>query len=84
MTHRRRWRALKTTMLERAGYRCASCGAARRFELDHIKPIWKGGAEWDPGNLQVLCIGCHAIKSRRERGVEMSKDVLDWLAWESL
>lgn len=47
---------------------CASCGrvvALRDFELDHIVPLHKGGAESDE-NRQVLCVGCHAAKTKED------------------
>lgn len=34
--------------------------------VDHIVPIMDGGPPWDPGNLQVLCGGCHAEKTATE------------------
>ncbi|QLH82372.1 HNH endonuclease [Halosimplex pelagicum] len=32
------------------------------LEVDHIKPISKGGHPFDPRNLQTLCEPCHDIK----------------------
>lgn len=36
-------------------------------EVDHIKPIRLGGAEFDFENLQSLCKSCHARKSASEK-----------------
>lgn len=35
------------------------------FEADHIQPLWAGGTN-DLKNGEVLCVACHAEKSRRE------------------
>lgn len=32
------------------------------LEVDHIKPISKGGHPFDPRNLQTLCVPCHNVK----------------------
>lgn len=48
---------------------CVSCDAAGRValgtEVDHITPLWQGGAD-DDANLQTLCTRCHAKKSAAE------------------
>jgi hypothetical protein len=73
---------------EAAGGDCAICGAAlEAFEVDHIKPLSKGGAD-EPKNLQALCLTCHRQKSEHERvsGLahrplfsELQQDVLEGL-----
>lgn len=35
-------------------------------EVDHIKPLWEGGLEYDRNNLQSLCKACHIIKTSEE------------------
>ena len=35
--------------------------------LDHKNPIALGGAEFDRTNLQILCVGCHKIKTRLDQ-----------------
>ena len=62
-----RWRRLRLFILARDGYRCRSCQRPGRLECDHVRPVHKGGAEWDAGNLQALCRGCHIAKTRAER-----------------
>jgi 5-methylcytosine-specific restriction endonuclease McrA len=43
---------------------CAKCGAPAR-QVDHVIPLRDGGTHaW--GNLQSLCLRCHAAKSQRE------------------
>ena len=35
-------------------------------QVDHIKPISDGGAEFDMDNLQSLCPSCHSKKTNAE------------------
>ena len=70
---RRLWRACRAAVyrrVERANggkLRCEVCGKFAVFEVDHIKPIDKGGAWYDIGNLQLLCADpCHSTKTSRE------------------
>jgi len=66
----------------RDGPHCAGCGrvvsldysTGMSFELDHITPLWAGGADED-SNRQCLCVwtdaegrkqGCHVAKTARE------------------
>ena len=37
----------------------------RRWAVDHIVPLWAGGANEDE-NLQLLCEPCHKVKTARE------------------
>ena len=46
------------------------------FELDHIVPLWRVAMMpsprnralryWLAGNLQLLCVPCHRVKTKRE------------------
>jgi 5-methylcytosine-specific restriction enzyme A len=36
-------------------------------ELDHVLPLFKGGAD-DDTNRQGLCAACHAVKTAADRG----------------
>lgn len=74
----RRWQVFRTFILERDGYRCQACGAARRLEVDHKVPCWKGGAAWDPANCQSLCRSCHIKKTRKENGHDPSPSMKAW------
>jgi 5-methylcytosine-specific restriction protein A len=54
---------------------CVMCESNRRVsaaeEVDHIIPLHKGGAdEW--WNLQGLCRECHAKKTSKDMGYQMS------------
>ena len=72
-----RWGHLRRFILERDGYRCQcrgcplhpreACGKAGRLEIDHVKPLHRGGAPWTLDNLQALCRGCHIVKTSSER-----------------
>ena len=59
----RRWRRLRSRILDRDGWRCRKCGKAGILEVDHIQPLEDGGSD-EPDNLQVLCRGCHIAKHR--------------------
>jgi hypothetical protein len=59
---------VRFNILERDNYTCQACGATPQngatLEIDHIKPIAKGGTD-DLLNLQVLCRECNAGKGAR-------------------
>lgn len=62
------WRNLRAAILRERGPTCQKCGAhADRPYCDHVREIRDGGAELDPGNVQVLCASCHAIKTGQAR-----------------
>ncbi|GAB7185919.1 phage endonuclease [Kitasatospora sp. Ki12] len=47
---------------------CARCGTshlATALDVDHITPIAHGGEDVAE-NVQLLCRGCHAVKTRKE------------------
>ena len=50
---------------------CRSCAAEGRavaaVELDHIRPLHRGGDAIAPDNLQPLCRPCHEAKTLAER-----------------
>ena len=46
--------------------KCCKTVSAKLFEIDHIKPICIGGTN-DISNLQILCKGCHKVKTSDER-----------------
>ena len=63
------WRKLRRHILARDGWECQACGKLLgRAEVDHIKPVLKGGAVHDPANLQALCSSCHIAKTRIDKG----------------
>ena len=44
---------------------CKKKVAKGKFQLDHIIALANGGSN-DLTNIQVLCIGCHADKTKKE------------------
>lgn len=61
-------------IFERQAGRCAYCRTdlALSCEVDHIKPIARGGNNW-PANLQMTCRKCNRMKSDR--------DPMEFAAW---
>ena len=45
---------------------CSRCLSTHDLEVDHIRPVSKGGDD-SPSNLQVLCRPCHAAKTAEDR-----------------
>ena len=64
-----RWRAVRAAFL-REHPMCAACAARGRVVAavvaDHVVPVKDGGARFDTGNSQALCISDHNAKSARE------------------
>ena len=63
----RRWRQARRQVLASEPL-CRACGRPAR-EVDHVVPLFRGGAPFDFDNLQPLCRKCH----RRKNRVEQSK-----------
>lgn len=63
----RAWAKVRKQVLDEENWKCSVCKKWGN-EVDHIKPIFRGGAEYERDNLQAICRGCHIDKSRRERG----------------
>jgi 5-methylcytosine-specific restriction endonuclease McrA len=55
---------VRAYILDRDRYRCKSCGATAKLQVDHIIPLAKGGNN-DISNLQTLCRACNQSKSDR-------------------
>ena len=82
---RKRWTCVRAFVFERDLFRCRECGKAGRLECDHVRPVWQGGAEWDPDNLQALCRGCHIRKTAREHMKRPpDPEVAKWRAFAGL
>ncbi len=58
-------------------YRCVACGMTsphrKDFQIDHIKPISKGGLTVR-SNLQLLCRRCNGIKSDHEDDLSLASE----------
>jgi 5-methylcytosine-specific restriction endonuclease McrA len=52
----------------RQAFRCNLCAATLQHtaEVDHVVPLKSNGGN-EPGNLQILCVACHADKSKCEQ-----------------
>ena len=67
------WKRLRNRHISKQPL-CQSCKRKGQVKaggvVDHIRPIRLGGAMYDEGNLQTLCVPCHNSKSARERGLQ--------------
>jgi 5-methylcytosine-specific restriction endonuclease McrA len=63
--------------LELQGGKCACCAknVGRKYHVDHITPLSKGGSNW-PKNLQILCPTCNVRKK--------DKDPIDFMKSQGL
>lgn len=72
-TYARQWRQRYTLCGMRADgqlyaehSRCVQQGRVQTAEcVDHIVPLSRGGAQYDPHNLQSLCVACNTAKGDR-------------------
>ncbi|MFC8099425.1 HNH endonuclease [Streptomyces sp. NPDC057363] len=63
----RSWeRVTRPRALARDGFACVLCGTREGLEVDHVRPIARGGT-WTLDNAQTLCRPCHTAKSVRDR-----------------
>ena len=70
--NRRKWKPVRRDVLDRANWRCRSCGGYAN-EVDHRTPIHHGGDPLDRENLQALCRTCHIRKTRTENENERGR-----------
>lgn len=52
------------TLSNRYGHLCAQCGSTFELQIDHIRPIARGGSN-DLNNLQLLCRSCNSRKGAK-------------------
>lgn len=60
--------SLRYNVMKRDGFQCCLCGNSgkeSRLEIDHIRPVSKGGSN-KMKNLQTLCFNCNRGKSDHE------------------
>ncbi len=65
------WRKIRLQVLERDGYTCqihSNRCTRTATQVDHIVPVTKGGAKYDPNNLRASCKNCNLGRIDRTRG----------------
>jgi hypothetical protein len=62
---RKSWSSIRIEMtkkvFQRDEHKCKYCGSIDNLEIDHIKPLARGGSN-DLDNLQILCGPCNRRK----------------------
>lgn len=79
---REEWLSFRDKFLNERGLVCEYCGKAGLTKevvpglgffflatVDHVKPVSKGGALYNPANLKVACHPCN--KSKKDLSVEV-------------
>jgi 5-methylcytosine-specific restriction endonuclease McrA len=57
-------RDIRLRVYERCNGACVKCGSTYPLQVDHIKPLAKGGSNHE-SNLQMLCDTCNLKKGAR-------------------
>jgi 5-methylcytosine-specific restriction protein A len=57
---------LRRQVLERDGWRCQDCGAAKALQVHHLRARSQLGGDFMQ-NLITLCASCHAKRHRQIR-----------------
>lgn len=63
---------LRWKTLLKCGHACVHCGATKQLQVDHIRPVSRGGGN-DEDNLQILCRLCNLRKGNKTES--------RWLDW---
>jgi len=58
---------IRKEILNKYKNKCVNCGSGENLEIDHIKPLSKGGTN-DFDNLQILCKECNVKKGNKYKG----------------
>lgn len=53
------WMATREKVIARDGHVCRKCPSRENLQVDHIRPVSKGGTT-TMSNLWTLCADCHA------------------------
>lgn len=84
MTERQRGRKLQERRARylRANPLCKHCLAkglvTQAAEVDHVIPLFKGGADCFETNAQGLCQPCHREKTARDKGARAATGLDGW------
>lgn len=68
---------VRRKVLDAANWRCAVCGRYAN-EVDHIRPLHRGGDPWAESNLQAICRNHHIEKTRAENRREPTAAERAW------
>jgi len=74
------WRTFVREIKRQRGYRCEGCGmdcasSPRSLIGDHVVERKDGGADFDPLNVRLLCLGCHNRKTAAARDRRLARPV---------
>ena len=75
-TRKKLSRTVEKTVFQTYKGKCAICGKKTAFdygEVDHIRPIAKGGSPTAPSNLQWLCHRCNKLKGANRTNTQIKK-----------
>lgn len=56
--------SVRLKVIDKHGDKCLKCGATEEIQLDHVKPVSKGGKN-EIDNLQPLCKSCNVSKGTK-------------------
>lgn len=79
------WAALRRFVFTRDRWRCGDCGrvdrTGRTLTGHHVQPLTRGGAPFDPINVETLCRSCHgrrdAARADDADSITFHPDVLE-------
>ena len=63
-----RWQQARALARQRDGNRCVYCHATTELQVHHKVRLEDGGPEFDPNNLETVCVDCHGKQHRAGRG----------------
>ena len=58
---RQTWTDICAKVKKRDGYKCRKCGRTEHLQVDHIRPVARGGLTV-MHNLWTLCAWCHSLR----------------------
>ena len=65
----RQWQSVRHAVLERDGWQCQHCGARKRLEVHHTKPVRDFPEHaFNPDLCLTLCAPCHTVQTNIELG----------------
>ena len=75
------WPEISTMYRIAQNYRCEECGLdmSRHTELAVVHHVNGSHPEVGPGNMRVLCVGCHSRQPHHERSVKVDRYTLKLL-----